>query len=112
MTGTPIFRPSVHVCAIFSAQLALAMLVDAVDSNPDWLVFALSAAIIGFVATLTGALTALSNVGPGLRELIGPAGNFSTLSDAAKSMLTAGMLMGRLEIIAVLVLFAPAFWRG
>lgn len=67
---------------------------------------------LDLVTALTGALTALSNVGPGLGELIGPAGNFSTLSDAAKWMLTAGMLMGRLEIMAVLVLFAPAFWRG
>jgi len=51
------------------------------------------------------------NVGPGLGSVIGPAGNFSPLPDAAKWLLSAGMLLGRLEIITVLVLLTPAFWR-
>ena len=57
------------------------------------------------------AATAVCNVGPGLGEIIGPAGNFSTLPDTAKWLLSIGMLLGRLEIITVLVLLTPAFWR-
>jgi trk system potassium uptake protein TrkH len=50
-------------------------------------------------------------VGPGLGSIIGPAGNFSTLPDSAKWLLTIGMLLGRLEILTVLVLFIPVFWK-
>lgn len=63
------------------------------------------------VTALSGAATAISNVGPGLGEIIGPAGNFSSLSDISKWLLIAGMLLGRLEILIVLVLFTPRFWR-
>lgn len=70
-------------------------------------------ALIGldFVTALTGALTALCNVGPGLGEIIGPAGNFATLPDAAKWVLALGMLLGRLEITTCVVLLLPRFWR-
>lgn len=61
--------------------------------------------------TLSGAATAVCNVGPGLGPIIGPAGNFSSLPDAAKWLLTIGMLLGRLEILTVLVLITPVFWR-
>ena len=60
---------------------------------------------VDWVTALTGAATAVCNVGPGLGPVIGPAGNFSTLPDAAKWLLTIGMLLGRLEILTVLVLF-------
>ncbi|APX89304.1 potassium transporter TrkH [Brevirhabdus pacifica] len=61
---------------------------------------------------LSGAATALANVGPGLGDKIGPAGNFGGLSDTAKWLLTAGMLVGRLELMAVYVLLTVKFWRG
>ena len=61
--------------------------------------------------SLTGAATAVCNVGPGLGPIIGPVGNFSTLPDSAKWLLTIGMLLGRLEILTVLVLFTKAFWK-
>jgi trk system potassium uptake protein TrkH len=51
------------------------------------------------------------NVGPGLGPIIGPAGNFASLPDAAKWLLSLGMLLGRLEILTVLVLVTRAFWR-
>lgn len=70
----------------------------------------LAATGLDLVTAVTGALTALTNVGPGLGEIIGPAGNFAALSDAAKWMLILAMLLGRLEILAVLVLLSPAFW--
>lgn len=66
---------------------------------------------LDLVTSVTGAATALTNVGPGLGELIGPAGNFKSLPDAAKWTLCVGMLLGRLELLSVAVLFSPAFWR-
>ncbi len=59
----------------------------------------------------SGAATAIANVGPGIGKTIGPAGNFSTLPDSAKWILSAGMFLGRLEILTVLVIFVPRFWR-
>ena len=67
---------------------------------------------LDFVTALSGAATAISNVGPALGPIIGPAGTFAELPDAAKWLLSAGMLLGRLELLTVLVLFNRAFWRG
>jgi trk system potassium uptake protein TrkH len=64
-----------------------------------------------FITALTGALTALSNVGPGLGETIGPTGNFKPLGETEMWVLSFLMLLGRLEIMTVLVLFVPAFWN-
>ncbi len=74
---------------------------------------ALLLALIGldWTTALTAAATSVCNVGPGLGPIIGPAGNFASLPDAAKWLLTLGMLLGRLEILTVLVLVTPAFWR-
>ena len=64
------------------------------------------------LATATsGALSALANVGPGVGSIIGPAGNFAPLSDPVKLVLVFGMFLGRLEILTVLVLLTPLFWR-
>jgi len=65
-----------------------------------------------WITSFSSAGTALANVGPGLGEKVGPAGNFGGLSDTAKWFMSIGMLVGRLEIFSVLVLFSPAFWRG
>jgi len=78
--------------------------------------------LAGFTAILTtigldaetsfsAAATALGNVGPGLGPAIGPAGNFTSLPDSAKLVLCAAMIIGRLEIVGVLVLFQPGFYR-
>jgi trk system potassium uptake protein TrkH len=66
---------------------------------------------LDFVTSLSGAAAALGNVGPGLGEVIGPAGNYSTVPDGALWILSFGMLLGRLELLTVFVLFTPAFWR-
>ncbi|WP_342243527.1 TrkH family potassium uptake protein [Pseudomonas sp. OTU5201] len=66
---------------------------------------------LDWITSLTGAAATVSGVGPGLGEIIGPAGNFSSLPDGAKWLLTLGMLLGRLEILTVLVLLTPYFWR-
>ncbi|RPA50885.1 TrkH family potassium uptake protein [Shewanella vesiculosa] len=63
------------------------------------------------MTSFTGAITAVTNVGPGLGPIIGPAGNFAPLPDVAKWALAIGMLLGRLEILTVAVLFHPKFWR-
>ena len=75
---------------------------------------ALSLGLLGldFITATSGAATAISNVGPGLGDVIGPAGTFASLPDAAKWLLSGGMLLGRLEIFTVLILLAPSFWRG
>ena len=62
------------------------------------------------VTSMTGVLSSLTNVGPGLGPIIGPVGNYSSLPDAAKWICSAAMLLGRLEILAVLVIFTPTFW--
>ena len=67
---------------------------------------------LDFLSALSGAATAISNVGPGLGDMIGPNGNFSEVSEISKWILSFAMLLGRLEIFAVLVLFLPSFWRG
>ena len=63
------------------------------------------------LTALSGAATAISNVGPGIGPRIGPAGNYSDLNDAAKWILSATMLVGRLELFTVLVMLSPRFWR-
>ena len=75
------------------------------------LALGLGALGLDLVTSLSGAATAIGNVGPGIGPLIGPAGNFAALPDAAKWLLSAGMLLGRLELFTVLVLFTPFFWR-
>jgi trk system potassium uptake protein len=67
---------------------------------------------LDFITALSGAASAISNVGPGLGDMIGPNGNFSNLPNFSKLCLSLGMLLGRLELFAVLVLFFPAFWKN
>ena len=66
---------------------------------------------LGPLEAISGAITAVGNVGPGLGAIIGPLGNFTSLPDAAKWILSIGMMMGRLEILTVAVLFFPSFWK-
>ena len=67
---------------------------------------------LDFVTSISGAATSISNVGPGLGSIIGPNGNFASLPDISKWILTIGMILGRLELFAILVLFVPSFWRN
>ena len=64
---------------------------------------------LDFVTSISGAASSISNVGPGLGEIIGPDGNYKSLPDLSKWILASGMLLGRLELFAVLVLFFPSF---
>ena len=67
---------------------------------------------LDFVTSISGAATSISNVGPGLGSIIGPNGDFSSLPNVSKWILTLGMILGRLELFAILVLFLPSFWRN
>ena len=67
---------------------------------------------LDFITALSGSASAISNVGPGLGEIIGPNGNYSDLPSFSKLSLSLGMLLGRLELFAVLVLFFPSFWKN
>jgi len=84
------------------------------------LIFVLSFAGLAIILALIGldtqtalsaAAAAIANVGPGLGPIVGPSGTYAPLPDTAKWVLSFGMLLGRLEFLTVLVLFAPSFWR-
>jgi trk system potassium uptake protein TrkH len=79
----------------------------------SWFVSSCVLAAIGLdpVTAVTGSLGALMNVGPGLGEVIGPVGNFSSLPDLAKLVLSFDMLLGRLEFLALLVIFTRTYWK-
>ena len=72
----------------------------------------LSISGLDFITSISGAASSISNVGPGLGEVIGPNGNYKNIPDISKWILSVGMLLGRLELFAVLVLFFPSFWRN
>jgi trk system potassium uptake protein len=77
-------------------------------------VVAVALVVLGLppITAVSGAATALANIGPGLGPEIGPAGNFAGLPDAAKWLLSVTMLIGRLELLTVFVVLTAAFWRG
>lgn len=79
--------------------------------------FMVAAALLSFtgldaLTSISAAATSVSNVGPGLGEIVGPSGNFATLSDFAKWVCAFAMLLGRLEFVAFFVVLTPRFWRG
>jgi len=85
------------------------------------LTFVVLTGLVGLVLTslgldldtaMSGAASAIANVGPGLGDIIGPSGNFASLPDTAKWVLAFSMLLGRLEFFTVLVLFTPGYWRS
>jgi len=67
---------------------------------------------LDFLTCISAAASAISNVGPGLGDIIGPEGNYSALSDYSKLILTATMILGRLEMLTILILFLPSFWKS
>jgi trk system potassium uptake protein TrkH len=67
---------------------------------------------IDFLTCISAAASAISNVGPGLGEIIGPDGNYSSLTDYSKMVLTLTMFLGRLEMLTIFVLLLPSFWKN
>ncbi|NQW00779.1 MAG: TrkH family potassium uptake protein [Rhodospirillales bacterium] len=76
------------------------------------LAFALGLLGLDFLTALSAAATSIANVGPALGPVAGPSSTFQSLPDAAKWLMTGGMLLGRLELFTVIVLFSRTFWRG
>ena len=79
--------------------------------------FAVIASLLGglgldLITAISGAASAIGNVGPGLGDIIGPSGSYQSIPDLGKIVLCAGMILGRLEIFAILVMFSPLFWKN
>ena len=66
---------------------------------------------LDFLTCISAAASAISNVGPGLGEIIGPNGNYSSLTDSSKYILSITMFLGRLEMLTIFILFLPTFWK-
>ena len=69
-----------------------------------------SAAGYNFEIAFSSVIACITNSGPGLGSVVGPAGNFSSLSDFAKCVLSFAMLLGRLEVLTIMVVFSRSFW--
>ena len=83
-------------------------------------IYALSFLSLAIALSLTGedlltslscAIAAISNAGMGFGDILGPRGNFASMTESAQWLLSFGMLSGRLEILPFLVIFSPHFWR-
>jgi trk system potassium uptake protein len=111
-----------HPNAVFSRSMQGRPLSDEIVASV--MAFSLAfATIVGLAATLlaaagndivtsfSAAATTMANVGPGIGDVIGPTGNFASLTDQSKWVLCITMLLGRLEIFTLLLLLTPAFWR-
>ncbi len=117
------FRKLVHPRGVFTISYNGSIVEDDVISSAIAFsfIFFLSLAVMSILLTLLGVdfitsisavTTALANVGPGIGDTIGPAGNFSTLPDSAKWILSFAMILGRLEMITVIVLFSTTYWSA
>lgn len=113
----------IHPHGVFQPQYNKRPIPDSVTSSVMSFIllyaiaFTVSAMFLSFlgldyITSMSAAVTTLSNVGPGLGPIIGPAGTFAPLPDNAKYLLSFTMIIGRLELFTVLVLFAPRFWRN
>ena len=67
---------------------------------------------LDFITCISAAASAISNVGPGLGDIIGPEGNYSSLTNYSKLVIITTMFLGRLEMLTIFILFMPAFWRN
>ena len=93
-----VFRSAIIMISMFLTFLAIFTII-------------LGALGLDFITALSGAASALANVGPGIGEIIGPSGNYSSLDDIQKLVLVAAMILGRLELLVVMALFLPMLWR-
>ena len=66
---------------------------------------------LDFMTCISASASTISNVGPGLGSLIGPDGNYGVLSNYSKLILITTMFLGRLEILTILILLIPSFWK-
>ena len=90
-------RSATNYLAIYLSLLTVSTILLSIGNTP-------------LLTNLTASLTCLNNVGPGF-GLVGPSENFGFFAAPAKLLLTFVMLIGRLEIIPLLVLFSPSTWK-
>jgi trk system potassium uptake protein TrkH len=113
----------IHPHGVFTPQYNRRPITEEIEASvlsffflyiATWALVALVVALTGTdtLTALTASAATIGNVGPGLGDVVGPAGNYATLSDVAKWALSANMLLGRLELFTVFVLFTRSFWRG
>ena len=93
-----VFRSAIIMITTFLSFLAIFTII-------------LGAMGLDFITALSGAASALANVGPGIGDVIGPTGNYSSLDDPEKRVLSIAMILGRLELLVVMALFLPILWR-
>ena len=101
LDGKVVEEDTIHSILVFVGSYLLIILSTALIVSLD---------DVDFSVCFSSALTCISNVGPGL-GIVGPAGNFSTFSPLSKVVMSLCMIIGRLEIIPVLLLFSPSAWR-
>ena len=96
-----------------SAQVAGSIFIFLTAFSLSTIVLTLCIALTGidFTTAFSGVVACLSNSGPGISQLIGPSGNYSSLPETAKWHLAFTMLLGRLEVMTILVIFTKSFWR-
>jgi len=99
IVGTDVINSVISFFVIFFVSLGVSAMALALTG-------------LDLLTAFSGAAAALAHIGPGLGEVIGPSGNYSTLSDSAKWILAFTMLLGRLELLAVYTLFTLRFWRN
>jgi len=101
--GEPVSDPIIRAVRVFFFVFILSFVFTAL---------LLSLHGYDFITSTSAAATAISNVGPGLGPLVGPANNYGSMENSAKWVLSGAMLLGRLELFTVLLLFLPRFWRN
>ncbi|WP_416398571.1 TrkH family potassium uptake protein [Allohahella sp. A8] len=117
------FKQAIHPNAVLVSKYGTRLVTEEILQSTNAFVFLLISTLVvltlllaltglDFITSITGASTALMNVGPGLGDIIGPAGNFHSLPDSAKTILMTGMILGRLEFTAIMIIFTRVFWRG
>ena len=116
--GRKLLRPHGVFVAYYNRRPVNADVIESVAAFfflyiASFLILSFMLAALGYdmVTSLSSIAANLANCGPGLGPIVGPAGNYATLSDPAKWLLSITMLLGRLEFYTVLVLFSPQFWR-
>ncbi len=113
-----LYRPHAVMVPLYGNQQISEDVFDSVFTFLALFVFSFAGLTLGlsflgldFITAIAGAVSAITNLGPGFGPIIGPTGSYVMIPDGAKWLLMFGMILGRLEFVSILVLFTPGFWR-
>lgn len=113
-----LYRPHAVVVPTYNRQPIPTGVFDSVMTFMSLFLLSIACLAIGlaaydldFMTAISGAVAALSNIGPGFGSIIGPVDNYSLVPEGAKWLLMIGMILGRLELLTIFVLFTPKFWK-